>query len=179
LGERHSTAGSVLKTVYLGLGSNVGDREGNIRTALEKLNAAGVKVTRLSPLYETEPQGLAEQSWFLNAVAEVQTELFPLQLLARIQAIERELKRRRTVANGPRTLDIDILLYGDAVIDCKELAVPHPRYRERRFVLAPLADLAPKLRDPVTRKTVTEMLAELKGQKVSLFLGRPDVSDPQ
>ena len=99
-----------------------------------------------------------DQRWFLNLVVEAETELFPLQLLARLQRIERDLGRVRTVARGPRTLDIDILLYGQAVIQRPDLEIPHPRMAERRFVLAPLADLAPDLRHPVTRKTVRELL---------------------
>jgi 2-amino-4-hydroxy-6-hydroxymethyldihydropteridine diphosphokinase len=166
LAKRLTAAGLVLKTVYLGLGSNVGDREANIHAAVDALSVGGVLVKRLSPIYETEPQGLAAQGWFLNAVAEAETELFPLQLLGRIHAVERKLKRRRTVVNGPRTIDIDLLLYGDSVIATPELRVPHPRYRERRFVLAPLADLAPALRDPETRQTVATMLARLHGQTV-------------
>jgi 2-amino-4-hydroxy-6-hydroxymethyldihydropteridine diphosphokinase len=172
VGNRCATAGPVLKKVYLGLGSNVGDREQFIRAAADAFN-----VKRLSPLYETEPQGFAGQAWFLNAVAEIETEFFPRQLLARVRAVERSLKRRRTVPNGPRTIDIDILLYGEVVMETAELTIPHPRYRERRFVLAPLADLAPALRDPVTRQTVAEMLAALSGQRVRLRC--PQISDPQ
>jgi 2-amino-4-hydroxy-6-hydroxymethyldihydropteridine diphosphokinase len=113
---------------------------------------------RVSPLYETEPVDLAGQRWFLNLVAEAETELFPLQLLARAQKIERALGRVRTVPKGPRTIDIDILFYGSAVIETSTLEIPHPRIAERRFVLVPLADLAPALRHPATRLTVREML---------------------
>ena len=109
---------------------------------------------------------MREQRWFLNLAAEFETELFPKQLLHRIQKIEKNLGRRRTVPNGPRTIDIDILLYGNSVIVTDELEIPHPRYRERRFALAPLAELNPELRDPLTRKTVGEMLAGLKGQAI-------------
>jgi 2-amino-4-hydroxy-6-hydroxymethyldihydropteridine diphosphokinase len=147
-----------VKTVYLSLGSNVGDREANLRTALERLPAAGVAVLRVSPIYETEPVAFTNQRWFLNLAVEATTELFPLQLLARIQRVERALGRVRTIVNGPRTIDIDILLYGQAVVGRPELEIPHPRMAERRFVLAPLADLAPEVRHPVTRKTVREML---------------------
>jgi 2-amino-4-hydroxy-6-hydroxymethyldihydropteridine diphosphokinase len=153
-----------MKKVYLGLGSNIGDREGMIASALAKLTAPDLELLRLSSLYETEPIGLREQRWFLNQVAEFSTTLFPMQLLRRIHRVERELGRVRTVANGPRTIDIDILLYGNAVVKTKVLEIPHPRYRERRFTLAPLADLEPSMRDPVTRKTMAEMLAALEGQ---------------
>jgi 2-amino-4-hydroxy-6-hydroxymethyldihydropteridine diphosphokinase len=147
-----------VKTIYLGLGSNVGDREANLEAALARLPAAGVRVTRVSPVYETEPVDSTAQRWFFNQVTEAETDLFPLQLLARLQHIERALGRVRTVAKGPRTIDIDILLYGQAVVRRPELEIPHPRMAERRFVLAPLADLAPDLRHPVTRRTVRELL---------------------
>ena len=147
-----------MKTIYLGLGSNIGDRQANLEAALAGLPAIGVRVTRASPVYETEPVDFTDQRWFLNLVVEAETELFPLQLLARLQRIERDLGRVRAVARGPRTLDIDILLYGQAVIQRPDLEIPHPRMAERRFVLAPLADLAPDLRHPVTRKTVRELL---------------------
>jgi 2-amino-4-hydroxy-6-hydroxymethyldihydropteridine diphosphokinase len=155
-----------LKLAYLGLGSNMGDRERSLRQGLEKLEAPDLHLLRTSSLYETEPVGLREQAWFLNLVAEFETTLFPRQLLHRAQQVERELGRKRTVINGPRTLDIDILLYGQTVMDCDELTIPHPRYAERRFVLAPLAELDAKLRDPVTGRTVTELLHALQGQAV-------------
>ena len=147
-----------VKTVYLSLGSNIGDRGANLRSALDRLTAAGVLVRRVSPIYETEPVDFANQRWFLNLAVEAETDLFPLQLLARTERIERELGRVRGVPKGPRTIDIDILLYGNAVIHSETLAVPHPRMAERRFVLVPLADLAAGLRHPVTRRTVREML---------------------
>lgn len=147
-----------MKRVYLSLGSNIGDRERNLRDALDRLAAAGVRVLRVSPIYETEPVDLAEQRWFLNLVVEAETDLFPLQLLARTQRIERALGRVRTVPKGPRTIDIDILLYANSVIHSATLEIPHPRIAERRFVLVPLAGLAPNLRHPVTHQTVQEML---------------------
>jgi 2-amino-4-hydroxy-6-hydroxymethyldihydropteridine diphosphokinase len=153
-----------LKLAYICLGSNVGDRELLLRQALEKLEAPDLHLLRTSSVYETEPIGLRDQAWFLNLVAEFETALLPRQLLHRAQQVERELGRRRTVVNGPRTLDADILLYGRTIMDCDELTIPHPRYAERRFVLAPLAELNPALRDPVTGRTVTEMLQALQGQ---------------
>src|SRR5947209_8482131 len=133
--------------------------------ALERLDAEpGLKLLRTSGLYETEPIGLREQSWFLNLVAEFETGLFPKQLLRRANRIENELGRRRTVRNGPRTIDIDILLYGNSVVKTEDLEIPHARFRERRFVLAPLAELKPDLRDPVTGMTVSELLNALRGQ---------------
>ena len=147
-----------MKTAYLGLGSNLGNREQHIGTALAKLAAPGLRVARVSSLYETEPVGFTAQRWFLNLVAEIETELFPMQLLSRIANIEQALGRVRTVKNGPRTLDIDILLYGRAVVRTAKLEIPHPRMAERRFVLAPLAELAPDLRHPVTHQSIRAML---------------------
>lgn len=147
-----------MKTAYLGLGSNIGDREHNLKEALARLAAPDLRVARLSSVYETEPMGFSAQRWFLNLVVEIETELFPLQLLSRIAKIEQALGRARTVKNGPRTLDIDILLYGRAVVRSAQLEIPHPRMAERRFVLAPLAELAPELRHPVTHQSIRAML---------------------
>jgi 2-amino-4-hydroxy-6-hydroxymethyldihydropteridine diphosphokinase len=155
-----------LKIVYLGLGSNVGDSEALLKSALAELDRPDLKMRRVSGFYETEPIGLREQRWFLNLVAEFETELFPKQLLRRIRKIEMGMGRTRTVQNGPRTIDIDILLYGNVVMKTEELEIPHPRYRERRFTLMPLAELSPDLRDPVTRQTMAEMMAALTGQVV-------------
>jgi len=158
-----------LKTVYLGLGSNIGDREAHLRAAIERLSDAGVQIVRASPLYETEPLDYCPQRWFLNQVVEAETGLFPMQLLARVGKIERALGRVRTVPKGPRTIDIDILLYGNAVVRGAKLEIPHPCMHERRFVLAPLADLAPDLRHPVTHRTVREMLEAAPQQVVRLL----------
>ncbi len=155
-----------MRTVYLSLGSNLGDREENLREALHRLEAGGVRVLRVSSIYETEPQDVRDQPWFLNIAAECETELLPGQLLARALKIEGDLGRKRARPKGPRTIDIDILLYGTAVVETSELQVPHPRMGERRFVLEPLAELAPDLRHPVTRRTVREMLADVARQRV-------------
>jgi 2-amino-4-hydroxy-6-hydroxymethyldihydropteridine diphosphokinase len=155
-----------VKTIFLSLGSNVGDREARLREAIVRLDDDDVRVLRRSPVYETEPQDVKDQGWFLNAVIEAETELFPLQLLGRTQTIEMQLGRQRTKVGGPRTLDIDILLYGNFVIRTAQLEIPHPRMASRRFVLEPLAELAPDLRHPVTGRTVREMLAEIRGQQV-------------
>jgi 2-amino-4-hydroxy-6-hydroxymethyldihydropteridine diphosphokinase len=159
-----------MKIIYLSLGSNVGDREHNLRTAIERLAATDLHVLRTSPVYETEPVEYAAQRWFLNLVVEAETSLFPKLLLSRTARIERKLGRVRAVAKGPRTIDIDILLYGKAVVQTASLEIPHPRMAERRFVLAPLADLAPHLRHPVTHKTVREMLEAAPVQKVRLIV---------
>jgi 2-amino-4-hydroxy-6-hydroxymethyldihydropteridine diphosphokinase len=147
-----------LKIIYLSLGSNLGDRDANLRAAIDRLAAPDLQILRISPVYEAEPMENTNQGWFLNLVVEAETKLFPLQLLARAQKIERALGRVRTVPKGPRTIDIDILFYGTAVMRTGKLEIPHPRLAARRFVLAPLHDLAPELRHPVTRATVAEML---------------------
>lgn len=155
-----------MKTAYLALGSNLGDREANLREAVKRLDAGDLRITRRSSLYETAPRELLDQPAFLNAVIEIETDLFPLQLLARTQSVERDMGRRRVTPKGPRNIDIDILFYGRAVIATAELEVPHPRLGERRFVLEPLAEIAPDLRHPVTGKTAGEMLATLEPQGV-------------
>jgi 2-amino-4-hydroxy-6-hydroxymethyldihydropteridine diphosphokinase len=161
-----------VKTVYLSLGSNIGDREAHLRAAIERLAAPRLRVLRVSPIYETEPVDYADQRWFLNLIVEAETTLFPLQLLTRTGKIERELGRVRPVASiskGPRTIDIDILLYGNVVVHCTTLEIPHPRMAQRRFVLAPLADLAPDLRHPVTHLTVRQMLDQAPASRVLRF----------
>jgi 2-amino-4-hydroxy-6-hydroxymethyldihydropteridine diphosphokinase len=155
-----------LKTAYLALGSNLGNREANLRDAVQRLEAAEVRVLRRSSWYETAPQEMLDQPSFLNAVIEVETDLFPLQLLARIRQIERDMGRRRVTPKGPRNIDIDILFCGRSVIAAAELEVPHPRMAQRRFVLEPLAEIAPDFRHPVTGKTAREMLAALEPQGV-------------
>ncbi len=154
------------KTVYLGLGSNVGDRGGNLRRALEQLEAPDLHITRVSPVYETEPVDYTEQPWFLNQVAEAETGLFPMRLLSRVGRVERALGRVRGIAKGPRIIDIDILFFGRAIVRAAKLQIPHPGIVARRFVLIPLADLAPDLRHPVTHKTVREMLEAAPPHKV-------------
>ena len=155
-----------MKQAFLSLGSNVGDREANLLEALQRLEAAGIHILRRSSIYETEPQDLRDQPLFLNLVVEVETELFPRMLLARIQAIELGMGRRREVYKGPRTIDIDILLFGKFVIQTPELQVPHPRMSERRFVLEPLAELVPAICHPANGKTILEMLSETSAQIV-------------
>ncbi len=155
-----------MKTAFLALGANVGDREGNLRDALQQLESEELRVVQRSSLYETAPQEVLDQPWFLNAVVEVKTSLFPLQLLARIRQAERDMGRRRVTPKGPRNIDIDILFYGRSVIATAELEVPHPRMAQRRFVLEPLAEIAPDFRHPVTGKTAKEMLAALEPQGI-------------
>ena len=159
-----------MKTVYLSLGSNLENREENLRAALGLLESADVRIVRRSSVYETEPRELRNQPWFLNLAVEVETALFPMQLLGRAQKIEKQLGRQRKVSKGPRTIDIDILLFGNFVIGTPQLTVPHPRMHERRFVLEPLAEIAPDARHPVTRKTVREMLAGTASQIVKRWV---------
>ena len=149
-----------MKRVFLSLGSNLGDRSGNIQRALDALGAAGLEVRRVSSFYRTEPVEFRQQPWFVNCVAEVATDLLPLQLLKAIQRVERHLGRRRDVNKGPRKIDIDILLYENVVVRSAGLNIPHTSMAERRFVLVPLRELEAGLRHPVTERTVLEMLNE-------------------
>ena len=151
-----------MKRVYLSLGSNLGDRQANLQKALQQLGENRIEVRRVSSLYRTEPVGYTEQPWFVNCVAEVMTDLMPLQLLRRCQAIERQMGRRPGPKNGPRLIDIDVLLYENTVVSSTEIAIPHPRMAERRFVLVPLNDLAPALEEPLSRLTVRQMLKATK-----------------
>jgi len=148
------------KVVYIALGSNVGDRAAMLERAMAAMNLAGIRVSQQSSFYVTEPVDAPGQAWFLNAVVEAETSLLPLQLLHALLRIERELGRRRIMPHGPRTIDLDILFYGSSVIRSKELQVPHPRLPERRFVLVPLAQIAPEFRHPALHKSVTQLLAE-------------------
>lgn len=145
-------------TVYLSLGSNLGDREKNLRTAIAALAKANVRVTRVSSFYETEPVDLRAQPWFLNCAVQAETELPPLELMRTLRGIESQMGSKKLIAKGPRLIDIDILLYGDETIDTPELQVPHPRMLQRKFVLVPLAEIAPNLKHPSWSGTAAEML---------------------
>jgi 2-amino-4-hydroxy-6-hydroxymethyldihydropteridine diphosphokinase len=135
-----------LTVVYLGLGSNLGDRERNLNRALELLQDPRLRLRRRSQIRETEPVGVGAQPKYLNLVAEFDTELFPIQLLRCCLSVENQLGRRRIGTRTPRTIDIDLILYGAARIATPELTVPHPRYQQRRFVLEPLRELIPSHR---------------------------------
>ncbi|HET9947743.1 MAG TPA: 2-amino-4-hydroxy-6-hydroxymethyldihydropteridine diphosphokinase [Longimicrobiales bacterium] len=145
---------------FIGLGSNLGDPAGNLRDAVARI-ARVAEVVALSSAYRTEPVGLREQPFFLNAVARVRTELGPRELLAELAAIEDALGRQRTLPSGPRTIDLDLLLHGEAEADEPGLRLPHPRMLGRRFVLAPLAELAPAARIGPGGPTAAEALAAL------------------
>jgi len=150
----------VEKTVYLSLGSNLGDREANLTSAIEKLRDLGEAVA-VSSFYETEPVEFVDQPWFLNCAVALRSKLMPKLFLSKILAIEQQMGRRRTQPKGPRTIDIDILLFGNSVISTRELDVPHPAMHQRRFVLEPMAQIAPEVRHPVIKRTMRELLQVL------------------
>lgn len=147
-----------MPTIFLSLGSNIGDREKNLHAAIMALAEANVRVTRVSSFYETEPVDLREQPWFLNCAAQAETELPPLELLGALREIESHMGSRKLVPKGPRLIDLDILLYGEETIDTPELQVPHPRMLLRKFVLMPLAEIAPNLRHPSWGEIVSQVL---------------------
>jgi 2-amino-4-hydroxy-6-hydroxymethyldihydropteridine diphosphokinase len=144
------------KTVYLSLGSNLGERAENLNSAIQLLEALG-KVVAVSSFYETEPVELTAQPWFLNCAVKLDTEKMPKQLLGRILELEQEMGRRRHRQKGPRTIDIDILLFGNSIVDTLELTIPHPAMHQRRFVLEPLAEIAPEVRHPIFKRTIREL----------------------
>jgi 2-amino-4-hydroxy-6-hydroxymethyldihydropteridine diphosphokinase len=146
-------------TVYIALGTNVGEREANLLQALRLLPESGVHIRRVSSIYETEPVDYLDQEWFLNAVLEGETELDALDLLIVLRVIEARMGSKKAFAKGPRKIDLDILLYGNETIDTPELQVPHPRMLERKFVLIPLAEIAPNLRHPSWKSGVAHLLA--------------------
>lgn len=150
-----------MAVVYIGLGSNLGDRWSTLEGAVAELSRTpGVRLLRVSSLVDTDPVG-PPQPRYLNGVAEVETDLAPRALLDRLQSIEERFGRRREERWGPRTLDLDLLLCGEEVIDEPGLVVPHPRMAERAFVLAPLCELAPHLRHPALGRTLADLLADL------------------
>jgi 2-amino-4-hydroxy-6-hydroxymethyldihydropteridine diphosphokinase len=154
---------------YLSLGSNMGDRKHHLRHAVERLEQLG-RVTAVSSLYETEPVEFTDQAWFLNCAVALDTTKTPKELMAALLGLEQESGRQRTQRKGPRTIDIDILLFGETVLHAPSLTIPHPAMHARRFVLEPLAEIAPEARHPLLKKTIRELLAELPpGQAVRKF----------
>lgn len=156
--------------VYIGIGSNMGDKEDNIREALGLLERDGrVSALEIAPLYKTDPVGYADQDWFLNTVASVKTDLSPRELLGLLMGIERQMGRERTIRWGPRVIDLDIILYGDAVVNTPDLQIPHPRIVERAFVVVPLADLDPDILLPGGKKAASLAVDLSKTQRVERY----------
>ena len=153
-----------MRDVYLGLGSNIGDKRAHIKRAIERI-AELVTVRRVSSFYETAPVGFLDQDWFLNGAIEVETERTARELAPLLLGLELEMGRRREVPGGPRTIDIDILFHGSEVIDEAGLQIPHPRLHERLFVLEPLTELCPDLAHPILGIGVAELARKLAGKQ--------------
>ena len=151
--------------VYLSLGSNLGQRQEQLRAAIDRLSRVG-RVTSVSSFYETQPVGVTDQAWFLNCAVALETGKSPQQLLQETLAIERDMGRERTRKKGPRKIDVDVLLFGEQVIDSPQLTIPHPAMHLRRFVLEPLAEIAPEVRHPLLQKRIRELLAELPDRQI-------------
>ena len=160
---------------FLALGSNLGDREANLKAAPQLLAGRGVRVLRGASVYSTEPKEILAQPWFLNTVVEAGTDLSPDDLLAACLAVEQERGRERAEPNGPRTLDVDIIFYGDRVVRTGRVAIPHPRYTERRFVLEPLAEIAAEVIDPEKHRTVADLLSRSRDDSKVVRVGKPFV----
>jgi 2-amino-4-hydroxy-6-hydroxymethyldihydropteridine diphosphokinase len=157
---------TALNLVYLSLGSNMGDRETHLHEAIARLRSQG-RVVLVSSFYETEPVEFTDQAWFLNCALALETTRTPQQVMSDILTIEQEMGRQRIQKKGPRIIDIDILLFSDKILDSPDLTVPHPAMQNRRFVLEPLAEIAPEARHPVLKKTIRELLDTLPaGQTV-------------
>jgi 2-amino-4-hydroxy-6-hydroxymethyldihydropteridine diphosphokinase len=152
-----------MSKIYLGLGTNLGDRERNLEQALRFLSEE-VKILKKSSLYETEPVGFAAQPWFLNAVIEGETRLPPYDLLRFTQGIEIRMKRVKTAVNGPRIIDIDILLYGDEEVETEDLTIPHQRMLQRAFVMVPLYEISSEL--TIFGKRIKEIMENFSGEAI-------------
>jgi 2-amino-4-hydroxy-6-hydroxymethyldihydropteridine diphosphokinase len=161
---------SMPQIAYLSLGSNVGDRKSHLRDAITRLAGVGT-IVAVSSFYETEPVEFTSQAWFLNCAAALETNDTPEQLMASVLAIEQEMGRQRIQKKGPRTIDIDIVLFGDRVVESPTLTIPHPAMHRRRFVLEPLAEIAPQVRHPVLKKTARELLDALPAGQIVRKLG--------
>lgn len=156
-----------LRRVFLSLGSNIGDRQANLEAAIAALEREHIHVVARSSVYETEPQDVTNQPWFLNMAVECESQFFPRQMLKILQRIEREIGRVRTgaIPRGPRLIDIDILLLGNVVMATEQLTIPHPRMLDRRFVLEPLLEIVPEIRHPRTKEPLRRFAAEVARQK--------------
>jgi len=163
-------------TLYLGLGSNLGDRKANLENAVQLLGQT-LSLEQLSSVYETQPVGYEEQPLFLNAVCRAATDIGPFQLLSLIKGVEVALDRVPSFPNAPRPIDIDILLYGNLVIEAQQLVIPHPRLVERAFVLIPLAEIAPDLTHPVSGKSMKDLAAKVQGREGVKRIGELKVED--
>ncbi|MBN7771770.1 2-amino-4-hydroxy-6-hydroxymethyldihydropteridine diphosphokinase [Clostridium aminobutyricum] len=152
-----------MSKIYLGLGTNLGDKEDNLKQAIELLSEK-VENLHISSLYETEPVGFKEQPWFLNLVLEGDTDLPPQELLHFTQSIEKKMKRIKTILNGPRIIDIDILLYEQEQIEIGDLIIPHPRLLERAFVMVPLYEIAPDL--IIFGKRIKDIMRDFNGERI-------------
>lgn len=152
-----------MNKIYLSLGTNLGDKKDNLEQAL-KLLSHKVKILKISSYYETEPVGFKDQPWFLNIVVEGETNLLPSELLIFTQSIEHEMKRVKTIVNGPRIIDVDILLYEDEKVETEDLVIPHPRMKERAFVMVPLAEISPDI--IIQGEKISHILKNLKGEKI-------------
>lgn len=167
----HVPGASACPVAYIGLGSNIGDRLANCRRAIEAIAAAQEnRILQCSPFYETEPAGEKNQDWFVNGVVEMETSFSPHGLMDFLMAIEKRMGRVRDRRWGPRIIDLDILFYGQSVIEEGGLSIPHPRLAERLFVLAPLSDIAPQFRHPVLNQTVAELREKVRGKEMVLCL---------
>ena len=174
-----------MKPVYLALGSNIGDRAEYLRAGVRGLAARGIDIVRCASVYSTEPREVLDQPWFLNTALEANTDLEPSELLRACLEVEKENHRTRDTSKGPRTLDIDIIFYGSEVIRQPGLTIPHPSFADRRFVLAPLAEIAPGFVDPLGGKTIRQLLeacgdaATVTRVSDALVSSRPSPSAPR
>ena len=162
--------------VYLGIGSNLGDRQANMKKAL-KLLSDTLQIELASSIYETEPVGYVEQPMFLNAVCRGQTELGPMQLLSLLKGIEISLGRVSSFPNAPRTIDLDIIFYGSMIMQTPELTIPHPRLEERAFVLIPFLEIAPDLRHPISGESIEDLVARVQGWEGVKKIGKLGIGD--
>lgn len=156
-----------MPTAYISLGSNLGDRLGFLKEALQRLKSTkGISISKRSSVYETQPVGPQDQGWFLNLVIEIKTTLDPGSLLDRLLAIEDQMRRKRDARWGTRNIDLDILLYDNRTVNTNRLIIPHPRLHQRRFALVPLSEIAPQVRHPTLKKTIRKLLDDCRDTHV-------------